>query len=165
MRKMHDHRVTGEATLEFAGMTLKAYLANDGRHFVSIRQVCGLLGLRPQDEVRRLKASPALAEGLRALPLPAPGGKSHPDVCLRADLLPGWLIGVVPGPAADKVLRQKLRAYQQDLFQMAWQVFGPALVLELRLAELTQRIDGLKEKVAMGQASGASRKAQLPRRP
>ena len=56
-------------------------------------------------------------------------------------------MGVTPGQIADQALRQKFSAFQHDLYQIAWDVFGPALVFELRLAALTRQVDSLAQRL------------------
>ena len=147
MRQSNVTMATGGTTLEFCGMTLDAYGTEDGQSYIALRQACGYLSLNHLGELRRVKATAALAEGLRELRLPTPESRLQPTACLRADLVPGWLMGVMPGQIADQTLRQKFLAFQHDLYQMAWDVFGPALVFELRLAALTRQVDSLAQRL------------------
>jgi hypothetical protein len=133
--------------VEFGGISLLAFTAEDGQLYVSLRQLCQQLGLHYPSEMRRIRAMPALAEGLHDLNphLPECGIRKTPY--LPVELVPGWLIGVNTQQVREPTLRQKLLACQQEMGQLAWQIFGPTLALEPELAKLTQRIERLSQRL------------------
>ncbi len=137
----------GPTQIDFGGIPLTAFTAEDGRLYVSLRQLCRQLGLHYPSEIRRVRAMPALTEGLRDLNphLPECGMRKTP--CLPVELVPGWLIGVNTQQVREPTLCQKLLACQREMGQVAWQLFGPTLALEPELAALTQRVECLSQRL------------------
>jgi hypothetical protein len=80
-------------------------------------------------------------------------------------LVPGWLIGVSPQQITDSPLRQKLLAYQQEVSQVAWQIFGPALAIELELAALASRADRLAQRLEAIREHIDSQKTRRSKKP
>jgi hypothetical protein len=139
------------ATMEFYGTTLSTAVAeDDAQLYVPVRQLCGCLGVDSTSELRRIRAAAALAEGLRALVVPQPDGRLRKMLCLRVDLVPGWLIGTSLAGVKDQTLRQKLQTYQRQACQVAWQVFGPetaAPVAEAELAAIAGRMEVISQRL------------------
>ena len=137
----------GPTLIEFCGILLTAFMADGGQLYVSLHQLCQQLGLHYPSEMRRVRAMAALAEGLRDLNphLPECGMRKTP--CLPVELVPGWLIGVNTRQVKDPALHQQLLACQREMGQVAWQLFGPTLALELELTALIQRVEGLSHRL------------------
>jgi hypothetical protein len=150
---------TRPTLIEFCGIPLMAFAAEDGQLYVSLRPICHQLGLHFPSEMRRVRAMAALAEGLRELDLDNPGSDVHKTPCLKVDLVSGWLIGINTRQVTAPVLRQKLLAYQQEVSQVAWQIFGPTLAIELELAALASKVDRLAQRLEAISKSIGSRKA------
>lgn len=138
-----------ETTIEFYGRTLPAAEENH-QVYISLPTLCQALNLSPAAEMRRVKSTVALAEGLRPFALRGPGKQTHLRACLRTDLVPGWLIGIQSGRIQDPALREKLVIYQREACQVAGQVFGPdaednSLIFDL--ASIKQRLDHIAQRV------------------
>ena len=134
-----------ETTIEFYGRTLPAAEENH-QVYISLPALCRALNLSPAAEMRRVKSTVALAEGLRPFALRGPRLRA----CLRADLVPGWLIGIHCDRIQDPTLREKLVTYQREACQMTGQVFGPdpagnSLIFDL--APIKQRLDHIAQRV------------------
>jgi hypothetical protein len=63
---------TGPTLIEFCGIPLTAFAAEDGQLYVSLRPICHQLGVHYPGEMRQVRATAALAEGLRELDLDNP---------------------------------------------------------------------------------------------
>jgi hypothetical protein len=103
---------------------LTGIMADDEQLYISLRQLCDSLSLDIDGQTQRIRRTEAMSEGLQRLPVLAPDGRRHPAVCLRVDLIPGWLSGLSLSRVKNETLRAKLVAYQRDLYRVAWQVFG-----------------------------------------
>ncbi len=100
----------------------------------------------------------ALRDGLRLITLLAQDGSRRPLVCLRVDLVPGWLAGVTTSKIEDEALRKKLITYQRDLYKVAWAVFGPlraevvpasyVQAIARRMAEISNCMEAIDQAIA-----------------
>ena len=82
----HDRETSGPVgptLIEFCGIPLTAFAAEDGQLYVSLRQLCRQLGLHYPSEMRRVRAMAALAEGLRELDPDNPDSGVHKTPCLQ----------------------------------------------------------------------------------
>lgn len=104
----------GVVTVNFRGDTLFAIPQSDSV-FVAIKPISDGLGLKWSGQHDRLNRDPILAEGIRVIRMPSPGGEQE-TTCLRLNLLQGWLFGINPGQvkpeARDRVLEYKRECYE-----------------------------------------------------
>lgn len=95
--------------IEFHGDMLWA-MQCDGPVWVAIKTIADALGLRWENQLRRIKRDTILSEGMAIMAIPSPGGVQE-TVCLPLELVPGWLFGIddrrVKPEARDKVLAYK----------------------------------------------------------
>ncbi len=146
-----------QADIEFYGEKLLGAMAEDGDIYMPLGQMCDSLNLQLSAQLRRLRRTEALADGLRLITLTAQDGRQRRLVCLRVDLVPGWLAGITTSKVDDEALRKKLVAYQRDLYKVAWAVFGPmraAVVpaydvqaMAQRMLEITHRIEAIDDTI------------------
>lgn len=105
--------MTKLVTVAFHGDTLFAIDGPDGPA-VAVKPISDRLGLDWRGQRQRIERSPVLAKGRCVMPLPSVGGPQE-TVCLRLDLVPGWLFGIdverVRPEARDAVLQ-----YQEQCF-------------------------------------------------
>lgn len=96
-------------TVDFHDDTLFAVEATGGV-FVALKPICTALGLDPKKQRERVQRDPILSEGGAVMALPSAGGLQE-TLCLRLDLLNGWLLGIdaarVKPKARDRVLAYK----------------------------------------------------------
>ncbi|AWI89217.1 phage P22, antirepressor protein [Methylobacterium sp. DM1] len=100
-------------TIDFHDGTLFTIEDGDGV-FVAVKPISDGLGLKWSGQHDRLNRDSILAEGIRVTRMPSPGGEQE-TICLRLDLLQGWLFGidaarVKPG-ARDRVLDNKRESF------------------------------------------------------
>jgi len=147
-----------QADVEFYGDALTSALAEDGDIYIPLAQMCACLQLNLSGQLQRMRRTEALRDGLRLITLLAQDGSRRPLVCLRVDLVPGWLAGVTTSKIEDEALRKKLIAYQRDLYKVAWAVFGPmraevvpasdVQAIARRMAEISNRMEAIDQAIA-----------------
>jgi prefoldin subunit 5 len=147
-----------QADVEFYGDSLTSALAEDGGIYIPLVQMCSSLQLNLSGQLQRIRRTEALMDGLRLITLMAQDGSRRPLVCLRVDLVPGWLAGVTTSKIEDEALRKKLVAYHRDLYKVAWAVFGPlraevvpagdVQAIARRMAEISNRMEAIDQAIA-----------------
>ncbi len=147
-----------QADVEFYGDALTSALAEDGDIYIPLAQVCASLHLNLSGQLQRIRRTEALMDGLRLITLMSQDGSRRPLICLRVDLVPGWLAGVTTSKIEDEALRKKLIAYQRDLYKVAWAVFGPmraevvpasdVQAIAQRMAEISNRMEATDQAIA-----------------
>lgn len=120
--------VIDQREVELYGDMVTAIRADDGEIYVSLRQMCDVLGLSRQAQVRRIKRHEILAEGYKGGAVLAPpsaegrGGGAQQAGVLRVDLVPLWLSGVSV-KAVKLELQAKLAQLQRNAARLLWQAF------------------------------------------
>ncbi|MBK7180768.1 MAG: hypothetical protein IPH82_26925 [Chloroflexi bacterium] len=120
--------VIDQREVELYGDMVTAIRADDGEIYVSLRQMCDVLGLSRQAQVRRIKRQEILAEGYKGGAVLAPpsaegrGGGVQQAGVLRVDLVPLWLSGVSV-KAVKLELQAKLAQLQRNAARLLWQAF------------------------------------------
>jgi len=108
-------------TIDCRGQTLFGVNTPDGL-FVGVKPLCDQLGLNWRKQVRRMRSTPVLAEGMLNHPLPTASGP-QPTTLLHRDLVPAWLLGISLGHVArsrrDRVLTYQRSAVRNELFPAA----------------------------------------------
>lgn len=147
-----------QADVEFYGDALTSALAEDGDIYIPLAQMCACLQLNLSGQLQRIRRTEALIDGLRLITLLAQDRSRRPLICLRVDLVPGWLAGVTTAKIEDEALRKKLVAYHRDLYKVAWAVFGPlraevvpagdVQAIARRMAEISNRMEAIDQAIA-----------------
>jgi hypothetical protein len=114
-------QVMVQKEVEFYDDRLTAARADDGRIYVSVAEVCGVLGLDRPSQQRRIREHDVLGEGLVQLALDTAGGRQAVYM-LRHDLVPLWLAGV-QGRAVRDDVRPKLKTFQLRAAQVLAEAF------------------------------------------
>lgn len=137
MTDEHDQTemvIASEQALEqrpipFMGDDLAAARTVAGAIYVTLPGMCRALGLNTQPQFRRIIRTPALAKGLRVIPLETRGG-IQPINCLRVDRVALWLAGVETSRIKPEY-RGKIESYQDELAPIAMQVFMRVMGVQL----------------------------------
>jgi hypothetical protein len=111
------------ALVEFHGDTLLAFQTPDGV-FVAVNPICRSLGISARSQQRRIENDLILAEGRAVMALP-PSLTGQETVCLRLDLISGWLLGIDARRVHPDV-RDKVLAYQRECYRVLYRHFFPA---------------------------------------
>jgi len=144
-------------TVDFYQDTLFAVQQPDGA-FVAVKPINDSMGMRWSGQYERIMRDPILSEGVRVIRIPSPGGVQE-MLCLRLDLLHGWLFTIDESRVKDEKTRQKVLTYKRECYGALYRHFqgqarqGPAEAsedgrtaqpdnLKLRKIEVAIRIFG-----------------------
>lgn len=100
-------------TIDFQGDTLFA-VEDEATVFVAVKPISDGLGLKWSGQHDRLNRDPILAEGIRVMRMPSPGGEQE-TLALRLDLLQGWLFGIDASRVKPEV-KARVLAYKRECF-------------------------------------------------
>lgn len=120
-----------------------AVRSSDGSIYLSIRDVCGAIGLRLNGQLRRLRAHPELSTGLARFRVPTAGGMQHMEF-LILEFVPAW-VATVSRANATAIVQERLRFF--TLFAVR-EVYA-AVAREAGLpAESSRQIEDLRDLTA-----------------
>ncbi|NTU80684.1 MAG: hypothetical protein HGA45_15130 [Chloroflexales bacterium] len=140
----------------FGGVVL-AVRHPDGTIYLSIRDLCLIIGLNRSSQMRRLRSHADLSQGLALFLVQTAGGPQAQEF-LALEKVPAWLLGVTS--RATEEVRDKLRYLQSYLVREVYAAFA-------RLAGLPEQgsrsIEDLEElrRLDTSLAALAERQAQL----
>lgn len=114
----------------FYGDTITAVLVEENSErevYVSIRQMCNLLGVSYQGQIRRINDDPVLSEKVKGVnitftPSGSRGGGPQETNCLPLDYLNGWLFGINANRVKEEV-RDRLILYQERSYKVLAEAF------------------------------------------
>lgn len=95
--------------------------------YVSIRQMCDLLGVTYQGQIRRISDDPVLSKQVKGVnitftPLQGQGGGPQITNCLPIDYLNGWLFGINANRVKPEI-RERLIIYQEKCYKVLTEAF------------------------------------------
>lgn len=95
--------------------------------YVSLRQLCDLVGVSYQGQIRRVKDDPVLSKKLKGVNVTfthsgSRGGGEQAANCLPIDYLNGWLFGINSKRVREDV-RDRLILYQEKCYQVLAEAF------------------------------------------
>lgn len=95
--------------------------------YVSLRQLCDLLGVSYQGQIRRINDDPVLSKQVKGVnvtftPSGGRGGGSQTTNCLPIDYLNGWLFGINAKRVKEEV-RERLILYQENCYKVLAEAF------------------------------------------
>ena len=105
----------------FMGDELVAAITPSDAIYISLNGLCSALGIVARSQMNRIQRTPALAKGLRRIPLETRGG-IQPTNCLRLDKVALWIGGLEPSRIKPQ-FRAKIEAYQDELAPVAMRIF------------------------------------------
>ena len=108
-------------TVNFRNDTLFAVERDDGV-FVAVKPISDALGLNWSGQHRRLNDDPVLAEGICVIHMPSVGGVQE-TVCIKLELVNGWLFKIDSRRVKDDETRQKVLQYQRECYQVLFEHF------------------------------------------
>ncbi len=123
-------------TVNFRNDTLFAVERDDGV-FVAIKPICDSLGIDWKAQKNRIERTTALAKGRVITTLPSVGGPQE-TVCLRLDLINGWLFGIDASRVKPEC-RDIVIAYQEECHTVLFRHFYGR--------SMDQRASGITEPV------------------
>lgn len=103
-------------TVNFRNDTLFAVKQPDGV-YVAIAPICQRLGLDTKGQRDRINRDTILREGRVMMPLPSISGMQE-TLCLRLDLLNGWLFGIDENRVKDEETRELVLTYKRECYSV-----------------------------------------------
>lgn len=85
--------MTNIVTVDFRGDTLFGFKEGDST-FVGMKPMVEAMGLDWSGQLQRVKRDPILSEGMVMMPTPFGRGGNQEAVCLKLDLVNGWLFTI-----------------------------------------------------------------------
>ena len=146
---IQDEQVARQEIIPFYGDDLAAAMTANGDIYITLAGLCEAMGLSPRPQLRRILRTPALAKGVRRIPIKTAGGTQRIN-CLRVDRVALWLVGIEPTRVKEQ-FRTKIEAYQDELAPVAMRVFmrvigiasAPPASADPHLAALAEQYDVL----------------------
>lgn len=113
-----------QTSITFYGDDIIAFQHLDPNEtYIVVAELCERLGLNRAAQEKRIRAHAVLASGSRKLRVERENDTMM-ALCLRADLLPLWLLGVDAAAVTDEA-RPRLELFQRESASMLWQAFKP----------------------------------------
>lgn len=109
-------------TVNFRGDQLYGFEDDDGV-FVALKPIVRALGLDWSAQLKRVKRDPVLVEGMAMMATPYGLGGDQEAVCLKIDLVNGWLFGIDSTRIKDQAVREKVILYQRECYGVLFRHF------------------------------------------
>ena len=109
-------------TVNFRGDQLYGFEDDDGV-FVALKPIVRALGLDWSAQLKRVKRDPVLVEGMAMMATPYGLGGDQEAVCLKIDLVNGWLFGIDSTRIKDQAVREKVILYQRECYGVLFKHF------------------------------------------
>ena len=104
-------------TVNFRGDQLYGFENDDGT-FVALKPIVESMGMNWSGQEQRVKRDPILSEGVCVMHIPFGRGGDQDTVCLKLDLVNGWLFTIDTSRIKDDAVRDKVIIYQRECYQV-----------------------------------------------
>lgn len=102
-------------TVNFRGDDLYGFENDDGT-FVALKPIVESMGMDWNGQYQRVKRDPILSEGMCVMHTPFGRGGAQEAVCLKLDLVNGWLFTIDSSRIKDEAVRDKVLVYQRECY-------------------------------------------------
>lgn len=109
-------------TVNFRGDTLYGFENDDGV-FVALKPMVESMGMDWSAQFRRVKRDPILSEGIAIMATPFGRGGDQECVCLKLELVNGWLFTIDASRVQDEAVRDKVILYQREGYGVLFRHF------------------------------------------
>lgn len=109
-------------TVNFRGDQLYGFENDDGV-FVALKPIVESMGMDWSAQLKRVKRDPILAEGMAIMATPFGRGGDQDAVCLKMDLVNGWLFTIDSSRIKDDSVRDKVMLYQRECYGVLFKHF------------------------------------------
>lgn len=110
-------------TVNFRGDELYGFKQDDGT-FLALKPMVEAMGLNWSGQFERVNRDPVLSKGIRVMRTPFGRGGAQETVCIKLDLVNGWLFGIDSSRIKDESVKQKVILYQEECYQVLYDHFG-----------------------------------------
>ena len=104
-------------TVNFRGDDLYGFENDDGT-FVALKPIVESMGMDWNGQYQRVKRDPILSEGMCVMHIPFGRGGNQDAVCLKLDLVNGWLFTIDTSRIKDEAVREKVIIYQRECYSV-----------------------------------------------
>ncbi|MGQ3214798.1 MAG: phage antirepressor N-terminal domain-containing protein [Shinella sp.] len=102
-------------SVNFRGDDLYGFENDDGV-FVALKPIVESMGMDWNGQYQRVKRDPILSEGMCVMHIPFGRGGAQEAVCLKLDLVNGWLFTIDTSRIKDDAVREKVIVYQRECY-------------------------------------------------
>lgn len=102
-------------TVNFRGDQLYGFENDDGV-FVALKPIVESMGMDWSAQYRRVKRDPILSEGIAVMATPFGRGGDQECVCLKLELVNGWLFTIDTARISNDEVREKVVLYQRECY-------------------------------------------------
>lgn len=104
-------------TVNFRGDELYGFKQDDGT-FLALKPMVEAMGLDWSAQFRRVQRDPILSEGIAMMATPFGRGGDQEVLCIKLDLINGWLFTIDSSRIKDDLVRQRVQTYQRECYQV-----------------------------------------------
>lgn len=109
-------------TVNFRGDDLYGFDEDDGT-FVALKPIVESMGMAWNGQYERVNRDPILSEGVRMMRTPFTRGGSQEVICLKLELVNGWLFTIDAGRIKDEAVRERVLIYQRECYAVLYKHF------------------------------------------
>jgi hypothetical protein len=109
-------------TVNFRGDDLYGFENDDGI-FVALKPIVESMGMDWSAQYRRVTRDPILAEGIAIMATPFGRGGDQEAVCLKMDLVNGWLFTIDSARIKDQTVKDRVLLYQRECYGVLFKHF------------------------------------------
>lgn len=102
-------------TVNFRGDQLYGFENDDGT-FVALKPIVESMGMDWSAQYRRAQRDPILSEGIAIMATPFGRGGDQEAVCLKLELVNGWLFTIDTARIKDDAVRERVLLYQRECY-------------------------------------------------
>lgn len=159
-------------TVNFRGDELYGFKQDDGV-FLAAKPMVEAMGLDWNGQYQRMKRDPILSEGMCMMHIPFGRGGSQEAVCIKMELVNGWLFTIDTGRIKDEAVRERVILYQRECYQVLHDHFAGKKVAnvegdpteEMTLTEKMRLVEIVRQGFGIPAFRQAYFKLDLPRVP
>ncbi|MBD9640729.1 phage antirepressor N-terminal domain-containing protein [Ensifer sp. ENS07] len=110
-------------TVNFRGDQLYGFENDDGT-FVALKPIVESMGMDWSAQLKRVKRDQILSEGMAIMATPFGRGGDQDAVCLKLELVNGWLFTIDTSRIKEDAVREKVVVYQRECYGVLAKHFG-----------------------------------------
>ena len=104
-------------SVNFRGDDLYGFKQDDGV-FLAVKPMCEAMGLPWEPQRQRLNRDPVLSKGTFVMKVPFGRGGAQEAVCIKLELVNGFLFGIDSGRIKDDAVRERVIVYQEECYSV-----------------------------------------------
>ena len=104
-------------TVNFRGDELYGFKQDDGV-FLAVKPMCEAMGVAWEPQRQRLNRDPVLSKGTFVMKVPFGRGGAQEAVCIKIELINGFLFGIDTSRIKDEAVRERVIVYQTECYQV-----------------------------------------------